>query len=390
MSVRSIFPTLSVMTLLAVAEARAQTFAYLTTLGTDTLALEQYDRRGNIITGDYATVVSGILIHHYIIHVANDGSIDRMTMTVGRRGQPAVDTLGFAVAGDTTELSSNRWPERVRRVRAPGFYPMFVGVNALEETAVTFARSQRRDSLTIPIFAMWANFDTAHFRVLMYSADSVGLWSRITPGVLKLDRNGHVVRASARLTTTRTETVRVPVFDMSAVLGNLRDAPTSVPVSAFATLSPRDSLETSLGDAHIRVTYGRPALRGRDVFDHGVLGDTVWRTGANGPTEFVTDRDMLIAGKLLPAGRYTLWTRITENNSAYWLVFSSQSGRGCMDYHPEHDVVQVRLAVGSLNEPIDRLTLRLEPNGSNGRFVIEWGLTRLWTRMSVFSPPKQQ
>jgi hypothetical protein len=390
MSPRVLLPLLSAAMLLPCTPLPAQRFAYLTTLGTDTLALEQYDRQGDVITGEYATTAGGILVHRYSIHVAADGSVDRMAMVIGRRGEAAVDSLNFAMVSGDAELSSNRWPERTRRVRAPGFFPMFVGVNALEETAVTYARGRRSDSLTVPIFAVWANFDTAHFRVLMYSADSIGLWSRFTPGLLTLDSAGHVLRASARLTTTRTETVRVSPFNMTAVLSRMQDAPAGAPVSAFATLSPRDSVEASLGSARVRVTYGRPALRGRYVFSRGVLGDTVWRTGANGPTELRTDRDIAIGGQVLRAGRYTVWTRITSDNSAYSLVFSSQTGRGCLDYHHEDDVMQVPLRLESLSAPVDRLTFRLEPSATTSRLSIEWATTRLWVPISVVRQPNPQ
>lgn len=355
----------------------AQAFAYLTTLGKDTLALERYERTGDDISGDYVTVVGGILIHHYVVHVAASGMVDRMSMTVRRRDATPLDTLGFSLTGDTATLFNNRWPDRTRRLYLPGVFPMFVGVNALEETAVSYARTKRRDSLTIPIVAVWANFDTAHFRVIMYSADSIGLWSRVTPGLLKLDRDGHVLVASARLTSTRTETIRVPPFDLARVLRSFPDTPATANATAFATLSPRDSVSSSLGNARVRIAYGRPSLRGRDVFAHGVLGDSIWRTGANESTEFSTDQDLRVSGAVLPAGRYTLWTRVAPGNSAYALVFSAQRGADCLSYRRQDDVLEIPLHAAGTAKPLERLTIAIEPQSDGeSQFVLRWGANR--------------
>jgi hypothetical protein len=376
---RSVRPLAATIAILAAGPCagRAQQFAYLTTLGTDTLALERYERTGDIITGDYATVFGGILVHHYVIHVATTGAVDRLDMIVRRRNGAGLDTIGFVALGDSAAVYDSRSAERRRMVHAPGLFPMFVGVNALEETAVSYARRKRSDSLTIPIVALWANFDTAHFRVLMYAPDSVGLWSRITPGLLKLDAAGHVVRASAHLTTTRTETVRVAPFDMVQVLQSMRDSPAG-PVTAFPTLSPRDSTSAIVGSIRVDVTYGRPSLRGRDVFAGGVLGDTVWRTGANEGTQFVTQSDIEVAGKRLPAGRYVLWTRVASDNSRYSLIFASPTGKGCVDYRAGHERLEVPLTVDHLVATVDPLTLDIEHVSANqARFVIRWANTRL-------------
>jgi len=41
---------------------------------------------------------------------------------------------------------------------------------------------------------------------------------------------------------------------------------------------------------------------------NGVLGDTIWRTGANAATQLRTDADITIGGAPVPAGTYSLWT----------------------------------------------------------------------------------
>ena len=70
--------------------------------------------------------------------------------------------------------------------------------------------------------------------------------------------------------------------------------------------SPRAELETAGGGATFDVVYSRPAKRGREIWGGLVPHDTIWRTGANAATMFTTDRDLVIAGAVVPAGAYTV------------------------------------------------------------------------------------
>jgi hypothetical protein len=79
--------------------------------------------------------------------------------------------------------------------------------------------------------------------------------------------------------------------------------------------------------ATLWIDYGRPATRGRSVFTHGVLGDTLWRTGANPATQRDVSAPMRIGSQVLPAGRYALWTRAATDGGGYDLVVNSQSGQ---------------------------------------------------------------
>src|SRR5688572_23547752 len=69
--------------------------------------------------------------------------------------------------------------------------------------------------------------------------------------------------------------------------------------------SPRDSVKTRVGEAHITVNYGSPSVKGRTIWGKLVPYDKVWRTGANEATTFSTDQALSVEGKELPAGKYS-------------------------------------------------------------------------------------
>src|ERR1700746_2479610 len=58
----------------------------------------------------------------------------------------------------------------------------------------------------------------------------------------------------------------------------------------------------------ITVDYSSPRAKGRKIFGDLVPYGQVWRTGANEATTFVTDVDLTVGGKDVPAGSYTIFT----------------------------------------------------------------------------------
>src|SRR6202451_38506 len=58
----------------------------------------------------------------------------------------------------------------------------------------------------------------------------------------------------------------------------------------------------------ITVDYSSPRAKGRKVFGELVPYGEVWRTGANEATTFVTDTNLSVGGKDVPAGSFTVFT----------------------------------------------------------------------------------
>ena len=74
------------------------------------------------------------------------------------------------------------------------------------------------------------------------------------------------------------------------------------------SFSPAATVEFNDGDLKIRVVYSRPSKKGREIFGKLVPYGKTWRTGANEPTTFESNRDLKFGEKELKAGTYSLWT----------------------------------------------------------------------------------
>ncbi|HEX7087645.1 MAG TPA: DUF2911 domain-containing protein [Vicinamibacterales bacterium] len=153
--------------------------------------------------------------------------------------------------------------------------------------------------------------------------------------------------------------------------------------------SPLGMARTTIGDTYVRVIYGRPYKRGRNnIFGTKESGALVpygerWRTGANEATEITVTGDVLVAGKKLPAGTYSLFT--TPGPESWKVHFNSKlglDGTGIfanntftpVDLDPT-DVLVVTVPSKQLpeNEEVDQLTFEFEPGASGGAdMVLRW------------------
>src|SRR5215469_2648606 len=89
---------------------------------------------------------------------------------------------------------------------------------------------------------------------------------------------------------------------------------------------PKAAEPTYVGGKWIEITYGRPILRGRDVFGSGAnYGKTanpdqpVWRAGANVTTQLKTEVPLVINGKTVAPGAYTVFVDLKPNNWTFIL-----------------------------------------------------------------------
>jgi hypothetical protein len=85
--------------------------------------------------------------------------------------------------------------------------------------------------------------------------------------------------------------------------------------------SQRGSVTQMVAFTEISVVYGRPVARGRALFGALVPWDSVWHPGADSATRITFSKDVLIEGKPLRAGAYTLWL-IPRATGPWTVIFS--------------------------------------------------------------------
>jgi len=102
-------------------------------------------------------------------------------------------------------------------------------------------------------------------------------------------------------------------------------------------ISPIATTSVKYKDTYIKVTYGQPAKRDREIFGKLVPFGQVWRTGANEATEITFTRDVKIIGKNISAGTYSLFT--IPNPSNWTIILNKEVGLwGSYNYNIKSDV----------------------------------------------------
>jgi hypothetical protein len=102
---------------------------------------------------------------------------------------------------------------------------------------------------------------------------------------------------------------------LSAVLA------TSPAQSQGYPFSQRGSVTQMVAYTNIAVAYGRPVAHGRALFGALVPWDSVWHPGADSATRIRFSHDVVLEGKPLRAGEYSLWL-IPRENAPWTVIFS--------------------------------------------------------------------
>lgn len=149
-------------------------------------------------------------------------------------------------------------------------------------------------------------------------------------------------------------------------------------------MSPLDSASVALPAGTIKVCYGRPAMRGREIMGGLVPYGQPWRLGANEATTIYMPAAGAIAGVSVDAGWYSLYAIPRSHEAAAmrtkpgaWEIFVNREARRWgKPISPEvraKDVGSGTADAGSTAAPVEMLTLRLERMSDTGaELVIEW------------------
>lgn len=120
-----------------------------------------------------------------------------------------------------------------------------------------------------------------------------------------------------------------------------------------------------------RVIYSRPKKEGRDIFGGLVSYGKLWRLGANEATEIEFYKPVIIDGKKIPKGRYTLFAIVNENNWIF-IVNKETDVWGSFIYDAAKDMARVEVPVEKLEQPVESLAMTFEKDNGTLKLVVAW------------------
>jgi hypothetical protein len=135
--------------------------------------------------------------------------------------------------------------------------------------------------------------------------------------------------------------------------------------------SAHESVTATIGGKKVTIEYGRPQMKGREIFGKLVPYGQVWRTGADEATTLTTEGDLMIGPLHVPAGTYALFTIPAEKE---WTLVVNKTAKqwGAFKYDAAADLGRTKMAVKALPGPIEVFTIMIEPKGNAATLRMQW------------------
>lgn len=132
--------------------------------------------------------------------------------------------------------------------------------------------------------------------------------------------------------------------------------------------SPGASVSQVVGVTKITIDYSSPGVKGRKIWGDLEAYDKAWRAGANAATKITFQDDVVIEGKNVKAGSYSLF--ITPKEKDPWLVhintgssvfaYNKDNGEQDMEKLIQNDVVTIKVTPNWTNNVKERLAYSIE------------------------------
>ena len=356
--------------------AEAQSAAtFVVTLGNDTLSAETFTRTGNRIEGTVVRRSPRTTVLRYTMQLGPNGLPTRYEYNTrlpdGSRLPNGARTVVVTFRADSVITEAHRDSVVVRRVAARDAFPEIDGAVSYHAFPISALRTSGRDSGTFVAYVAGASRGE-EVPVARRGPNTWWVYSFGSPIEITTDDAGRILGVDASRTTFRIQSRRQPSIDATTFAARFLERERSA--GPLVALSPRDSLSATIGAAQVSIGYGRPSARGRRVWGpNGVLGDTIWRTGANVSTRLYATAPLMIGHAELAPGSYVVTTLAVPGR--YHLILSQG----------DSEIVRVPLSSRTLDPPVEQFTMVLE------RTTDRAGVLRLrWDTLELSVPIRER
>lgn len=157
-------------------------------------------------------------------------------------------------------------------------------------------------------------------------------------------------------------TILLAIFSITSIIAQI----------AQPSLSPKITTQQKVGLATIDLQYGQPSVKGRKIFGSLIPFNKLWRTGANASTKITTDKEITIAGNVIPAGTYGLYS--IPNKNEWTIILNKKSNLwGSGGYQQVNDLVRFKVPVSTSKDLRETFSIGFENFTIDGAtLVIAW------------------
>lgn len=384
----------SLFLLISCATPSSEHYGFLAMLGNDTVSVESVKKQGNELTSDEVDRFPRVQIRHTVVTLNDDGSIRHLVMDIHTPSEPPGQQYRKVVAdvaNNKVHLSKTDSTGTLNRDFATGgsivvahvpqmysLYELYFAAAMKKTVASKLVAGTPVEMRQFYIDREFDRFPLGHATVTPIGGGKAEVYHDWLSGTgdAVIDSSYHLLSYSGNRTTYKVQVKRLgEVPDITGIAN--RFTSTEIKNGNVKSLSVRDSVHAQIDNAQFTIDYGRPLLRGRSLLGDVIPYDYVWRTGANAATQFTTSTPIKLAGLLVPAGKYSLWT--APHTGGVDLIVNKQSGQWGTEYNRSLDLGTARMNSETVATPVEAFTISIVPNDSrHGTLVMEWGSFR-WT-----------
>lgn len=146
------------------------------------------------------------------------------------------------------------------------------------------------------------------------------------------------------------------------------------------SLSPHTSAMAMVGGAHVHIDYSSPSVRDRIIFGGLVGYNSIWQAGAHNATWIETDKDLIIGGEILSAGKYGFF--VIPGKKSWKVIFNTRwEQHGKDEYDETENVLETEIIPQKLNHSQEELVYEVEGTGD-----VEGEISLAWEKVKIIIP----
>jgi hypothetical protein len=131
--------------------------------------------------------------------------------------------------------------------------------------------------------------------------------------------------------------------------------------------SPAASVTGKINGVTITINYSSPSVKERVIWGGLVPFNKIWRAGANAATTIEMDKDLVVEGQKLPAGKYSFF--VIPNEKECVIIFNKVAKlSGTNNYNETQDQLRVTVKQKLTDSSTESLVYAINRNS----IVLSW------------------
>ncbi|GAB3999657.1 hypothetical protein GCM10028807_50510 [Spirosoma daeguense] len=347
-------------------------------MGTDTVLVETYTMVNNHLYGKAFVRVPEDYIGEFSIHFHPDGSIREFNVNAMNPLNSSIPfqaksgvfeyRLNMNCRNDTCTYYNSERGEKTQTVfRHPTKSVDFVGgwvpfISLMEWNCLRLVKSGKSK---IPLKMINHRIGVYDIGVHFAAKDTIifgGPFLEYTK--LNVDPEGRISQVDGIGTPWNYYVSKHPPIDIEQIAKRMAKTP------GIDIPSPTETIRANVKKSKIELTYGRPFKRGRVVFGGIVPYDSIWRTGANGPTRISLQHPIRIGTTNIPPGQYSIYS--IPQKDKWVLIFSSDLTSWPTDPNRRKDFAQVVIPAKTTTNRSEQFTITIQETTNGGELTFNW------------------